>query len=182
MTAIDPNIVLELYHREAIRDCLMRYCRGADRCDEALLRSAFWPDATDSHAMPGRAPMNAYLFIERVLPKLRAMDQTMHTLGNILIELLGDMAAVESYFHAYHRVRDAARPRDIVTAGRYIDRFEAREGQWRIAERVVVIDWFREYNDSADWNRGVFGGPCVMGAKQPEDASYVLFGEDVFRK
>jgi SnoaL-like domain len=177
MTDIDAA-VLELCDREAIRDCLMRYCRGADRCDEALLRSAFWPDATDSHAMPGRAPLNAYVFIERILPKLRAMDRTMHTLGNILIELAGADARVETYFHAYHRLREAdGRARDVVTAGRYLDRFVRREREWRIAERVVVIDWFREFADSADWQQGVFGGPCVMGGKHPEDISYALFRE-----
>lgn len=180
MTAIDEAMLLELHNREAIRDCLMRYCRGADRCDEALLRSAFWPDATDSHAMPGRPPLNAYVFIERILPKLRSMDQTMHTLGNILIVILGAEARVESYYHAYHRVRDAVGPRDIVTAGRYLDRFEQRNGQWRIAERVVVVDWFREYTDSPDWDRGVFGGPCVMGDKAPRDASYRLFRDEFF--
>lgn len=177
MTAIDPNSVLELCQREAIRDCLMRYCRGADRCDEAVMRSAFWPDATDSHAMPGRAPLNAHVFIERVMPKLKAMDQTQHMLGNILIRLDGDAARVESYYQAYHRVRDAAGPRDIITAGRYLDRFAQRAGEWRIAERVVVVDWFRDFKDSADWGRGIFGGPCVMGAKQPQDLSYALFGD-----
>ena len=171
----------ELLHREAIRDCLFRYCRGADRCDRALLRSAFWPEATDSHAMPGRAPINAHEFIERVLPKLRAMDQAQHTLGNILIELEGDRARVESYYNAYHRVRDAAGvARDIVTAGRYLDRFERRDGHWRIADRVVLVDWFREFADSADWQRGVFGGPCAMGAKWPEDISYGFLGARVF--
>ena len=177
-TAAITDRLLELSQREAIRDCLMRYCRGSDRCDAALLRSAFWPDATDSHAMPGRAPINAYVFIDKILPKLRAMDQTMHMLGNILIELRGAAAAVESYFHAYHRLRESAgTARDVVTAGRYLDRFERRGDEWRIAERVVVVDWFREFDDSADWARGVFGGPCVMGQKKPEDVSYTFFGE-----
>lgn len=172
--------IAELQQREAIRDCLYRYCRGADRCDEVLMRSAFWPDATDDHAMPGRPPVNAYHFIERVLPKLRSMDQTMHNLGNIFIRVRGDSAAVESYFHAYHRVRNAAgAAQDIVTAGRYLDAMTRRDGEWRIERRQVLIDWFREYADSADWERGVFGGPCSMGGRQPEDASYRLFGDNI---
>ena len=39
----------ELADREAIRDCMYRYSRGIDRCDVELLRSAYWPDATDNH-------------------------------------------------------------------------------------------------------------------------------------
>ncbi|HBF89936.1 MAG TPA: hypothetical protein DDX09_02110, partial [Hyphomonas atlantica] len=39
----------ELWAREAIRDCLFRYARGIDRADEAMLRSAYWPDGTDHH-------------------------------------------------------------------------------------------------------------------------------------
>src|SRR6185436_3344187 len=145
------DMIQELFDREAIRDCLMRYCRGADRCDELLLRSAYWPEATDAHAMPEREPINAYAFIKKILPKLQAMDQTMHMLGNIFIRIDGSEAKVESYFQAYHRVRnDADTPQDVVTAGRYLDRMLKRNDEWRILERVVVIDWFRELFDSAD--------------------------------
>jgi len=40
---------LELADREAIRDCLTRYARANDRCDEALRASVFWPDATTEY-------------------------------------------------------------------------------------------------------------------------------------
>lgn len=165
-----------LLDREAIRDCLARYCRGADRCDAELMRSAFWPEATDSHGMPGREPVNAHHFIERVMPKLQRMDQTAHFIGNQLIRAAGGEAAVETYYQAYHRVRDEhGAARDIVTAGRYLDRMEKRGNEWRVRERVVVVDWFREYDDSADWQRGTFGGPCAMGARGAADASHALF-------
>ena len=29
-------------------------------------------------------------------------------------------------------------------AGRYVDRFERRDGEWRIARRTVVHDWSRQ--------------------------------------
>jgi hypothetical protein len=41
----------ELSDREAIRDCLMRYCHGVDRCDEPMIRDVYWPEATDEHGM-----------------------------------------------------------------------------------------------------------------------------------
>jgi hypothetical protein len=40
-----------LLDKEAIRDCLMRYCHGIDRCDEDLVRRVYWPGATDDHGM-----------------------------------------------------------------------------------------------------------------------------------
>ena len=176
MTNVPTNMnTQELIDRELIRDCLMRYCRGVDRCDVELIHSAYWSDATDLHAMPNRRPMNAYDMFAKLMPKLRKMDQTMHALGNILIRVTGDSAGVESYFHAYHRVVDDSGKRDdIVTAGRYIDRMECRNGEWRIAERVVVVDWFRDHGDSADWEQGIFGGPCMMGARAPDDESYAI--------
>jgi hypothetical protein len=164
--------VEELIAREQIRDCLMRYSRGVDRCDFDLINSAYWPDATDLHAMPGRPPMNAHAMFVKLRPKLLGMQQTMHTLGNIFIRVSDAVAFAESYFHAYHRVMEQDRPRDIVTAGRYIDELTRREREWRIQNRVVTIDWFREYDDSADWEKGTFGGPCLMGARKPDDESY----------
>jgi hypothetical protein len=156
----------------------MRYSRGVDRCDLDLVHSAYWPEATDLHAMPNRAPMNAYAMFAKVMPKVQKMDQTMHTLGNILIRVAGSAAFAESYFHAYHRVVDeAGARRDIVTAGRYIDHMEKRDGAWRILHRVVTVDWFREYADSADWELGTFGGPCLMGARRPDDVSYKIIAE-----
>ena len=41
----------EMADREAIRDCLYRYSRGVDRCDEEMLRSVYWEDALDDHCL-----------------------------------------------------------------------------------------------------------------------------------
>ena len=39
--------------RESIREATFRYARGVDRLDVELMKSAYWPDATDgiTHAM-----------------------------------------------------------------------------------------------------------------------------------
>ena len=82
----------ELADREAIRDCLFRYARAVDRLDENLLRTAYWPDAIDTHL---EFSGNVEEFIAWAFPKMRAMDQTLHIIGNILIRLDGTTAAVE---------------------------------------------------------------------------------------
>ena len=63
----DPA-VQEVLDREAIRDCLYRYCRGIDRCDEATLLSAYWPGAIDDHVF-FKGPVEK--FVKFALPFLR---------------------------------------------------------------------------------------------------------------
>lgn len=163
----------ELADREAIRDCLYRYSRGMDRCDEDMLRSAYWEDATDDHlAFRGtREELIAW-----AMPIVRLMDQGQHIVANILIRLDGERADVESYFYGFHRVRgEDGVPRDAVGAGRYLDRFEKRQDEWRIARRVVVTDWFRQYEDSADWSKGFMGMHIDPGGRRPDDLSYTEY-------
>ena len=163
----------ELADREAIRQCLYRYSRGTDRCDEAMLRSAYWEDAVDDHlSFSG----DREAFIAWSMPILGAMDARFHLLANILIELHGDEAAVETYFYGFHRLRpETGEPYDVVISGRYVDRFEKRDDEWRIGRRIVVVDWFREYPDSADWSKGLMGMMIEPGGIIPDDVSYRLF-------
>jgi hypothetical protein len=68
-------------------------------------------------------------------------------------------------------------PRDAISAGLCLDRFERRNDEWRIAARIVVTDWFREYPDSADWSAGPFGmKEFERGFRFPEDKSYTWLG------
>jgi len=169
------RFLVELADREAIRDCLYRYCRGIDRCDADLLRSAYWPDGLDSHAVPGKPPLNAYDFIGRVMPKLEMMQRTQHQITNSLIRIDGDNANVESYFWAVHQEHRDGELQDVHAAGRYLDRFTKRNGEWRIAHRHVLIDWFRVGEKSSDWSQGMFGKPSEGGDRFGRDFSGSFF-------
>lgn len=92
MTKTVAEFQAQLADREAIRDCLMRYCRGVDRCDASLLQGIYWPGAVDDH---GTFTGVAEDFIEYLLPALKTMDQTQHMLGNILIDIKGSAANVD---------------------------------------------------------------------------------------
>lgn len=163
----------ELADREAIRDCLYRYARGMDRCDESMLRSAYWEDAIDDHlAFYGTREE----LISWAIPIVRMMDQGQHIIGNIFIRIDGTFADAESYFYGFHRAKnEEGIPRDAVGCGRYLDRFEKRDDEWRIVKRTVVTDWFREYSDSADWSKGFMGMMIEPGGRFPDDLSYVEF-------
>jgi hypothetical protein len=135
-----PQDLQALLDREAIRDSLYRYCRGIDRADEAALRSAYWDDATDCH---GAWNGTASGFIEQALPRLRQGGRRVHQITNVLIELHGDVAAVESSFFAL-QVPAHQPTLETFLCGRYVDRFERRGKEWRVAARTVVYDWLEE--------------------------------------
>ena len=160
----------ELADREAIKDCLYRFSRGIDRCDEEMLRSAFWEDAIDEH-MTFKGTREE--LIAWTLPIVRTMDQVMHLLGNMLIRIDGAKADVESYFYAFHRIPGPDRkPRDTIGSGRYLDKLERRGDEWRITRRIVITDWFRDYPDSGDWEVGPLGMKVPPGGRHPDDLSY----------
>jgi hypothetical protein len=159
--------------KDAIRDCLYRYCRGIDRADEQLLRSVYWPDAIDDHVLFNGS---AYEFIAWCVPLLAQVEQCQHSISNVLVELHGDTANVESYYQAYERRRrKSGMPYEMFVGGRYLDRFERRGEEWRIKHRIVMWDWYRHFSDSADFDKGVFGtGPVRMSGKYPDDPLYLL--------
>ncbi len=161
-----------LLDREAIRDCLYRYCRGIDRVDEAALRSAYWEDATDCH---GAWNGSATGFIDLALSRLRQGGRRVHQISNVLIELQGDSAAVESSFLALQVAADAP-TLETFLCGRYVDRFERRNGDWRIAARTVVYDWIEERQrpELAQTDAALFGRRQPVGSAAPHDAVYAL--------
>ena len=169
------TIATEVADREAIRDCLAFYCRACDRGDVELMRQVYWPDAIDDHGM--MPPMTAAEFIDRMAGEgMPGIEGTQHMLGgNILIDVVGATAYVESYVHAFHRCRrEDGEGFDILTGARYLDRMEKRDDEWRIVHRVATIDWLREYADTADLDYGFWGIPFTPGGHRPDDLSYEL--------
>jgi hypothetical protein len=126
--------------RASIEDVLRSYCRGVDRLDGTLIEAAFRPGAMLIDYGP--EPMTVESFVTRVLDSLgRKYVATQHRLSNVTIVRDGDAASVESYTLATH-VEHSAAGRNLHTfAGRYIDRFEHRDGHWRITERTLRSDW-----------------------------------------
>jgi hypothetical protein len=161
----------ELADREAIRDCLYRYSRAVDRCDEDLLRSVYWEDAVDDHVLFSGTREELIVW---VMPLLRHMTQAMHSISNILMRIDGDKADAESYYYGYHRVPNGDGFLDSIQSGRYLDKFERRNDEWRIARRRVVVDWFRDYAEAADWEKGPMGHRMQFGLRRPEDPSYSM--------
>ena len=132
----------EVLAEAAIRDIQVRYCRACDRMDFELLRSCFHPDATTKYGYFGGTLDEFVASAEQQLPNFVA---TTHNTGNQLVEVTGDTAWAEHYTVATHRIAadDTGPERDLVTAVRYIDRLECRDGDWRIVRRELILDWMR---------------------------------------
>jgi ketosteroid isomerase-like protein len=127
--------VQDLLDKQAIREAVMRYCRGADRCDAELINSAYHPDAIDDH--PGGRSVGAAIGPGIASSLQERMQSTSHQIGTQLIEVTGDTAACESYSTGAHIMKDGRRLRTLV---RYLDRFERRAGEWKIVHRLVITE------------------------------------------
>ena len=133
------NALDEVIARDAIRQAALRYCRGIDRLDLELVKSAYWPDATDDH---GTFRGRGWDFADYAVGRLReAFGATMHTVFNHTIEFepAGTTALGEIYNVSYHLQRDP--PVLYTWWGRYLDRYERRGDEWRILARLVVHEW-----------------------------------------
>ncbi len=164
-----------LLDKDAIRDCLARYCRGIDRADEPALRSAYWPDAEDCH---GAWRGSAEGFIAQALPRLRAGGRGVHQITQSLIELHGTEAAVESAFFALQTTAHAPQEETFL-CGRYLDRFEKRGQEWRVAQRTVVYDWIdkRTRPELAQDDTTLFGPRQPTGARAPHDPLHAFLAK-----
>ncbi|MBX3571205.1 MAG: nuclear transport factor 2 family protein [Mesorhizobium sp.] len=170
---MDQARLTELLDREAIRDCLYRYCRGIDRGDEAALRSSYWPDATDRHGAYS-GPVEG--FIQMALGVFKTNPRNVHQVSNILIEFRGATdARVETYFNALQRGpgKDGV-VRQFLLVGRYCDSFQKRGGEWRVAQRTVVYDWVEEQTPPEGSEAERFGLRQPVGTAFPDDPVYTL--------
>ena len=124
----------DLVAREEIGDVVKRLARGTDRLDEELIASCYHSDGTDDHNVFRGTGTEFARWVVETLPHFEA---TMHFVGSPLIRLDGDVAHVDTYCVAHHisRPDGDGQQTDMVLALRYVDRFERRAGDWRVAAR-----------------------------------------------
>ncbi len=162
----------QLLDKSACTELVHKLARAIDRCDADLVAAVFHPDATDDH---GGFKGTASDFVPWVMEVLKGMRRTQHIIGNVLVDVEGDRAAGESYFIAHHVLPGEGGERFMVAAGRYLDRFERRDGSWRIAHRHAVYDWSTVTAASDIWDRAAMPG-YAFGERGKSDPSYAHFG------
>ena len=153
----------ELLSDRAIRKVLVLYARGIDRLNFDLVRSCFHPDAVLRYGNEGTVDD----FIAGAEQGLPQYSLTQHFIGNTVVDIDGDAAVVEAYCLARHRIPVENGPdKDFVWGGRYIDRFERRQGQWKIAHRTVVHDYTFFHPVTEKWPAAV---NFTQGLHSPDD-------------
>jgi len=145
MTALtlEPRVwtLSDIADQFALQQLAWTYCHAIDRQDYALLRSLYHNDAIDDHGRMFRGGPDEYV---AWLPSMMAnWATTVHSITNMLFLVDGDSAEGELQTVAYHRT--AATPtREIIAGGRYLDRYEKRDGVWRFFRRSLVLDWLED--------------------------------------
>ncbi len=120
---------------EACREAALRYSRGVDRLDPDEMRTAYWPEATDEH---GSFDGNAWEFVDHCMVGHDRWSSTLHTIANHVVELDDDGVHGRGECHSYAVLRRAEEEVGDDYVGRYLDRYESRDGEWRILHRVCV--------------------------------------------
>ena len=155
--------------REAIRDVMYRYARGADRGDLELFKSCYWPDATDCHWFWNG---NAHDFADYVIPLLREIPNSQHSITNPIIEIDRDRAFAECQWYVLHHIDfGEGMAIDQQCEGRYLDVFERRDGVWKILHRQTALEALREHV-TPEYTRGYPPEHPARGLRAPNDAVY----------
>lgn len=170
----------EIGARMEIYDVLNRYVRGVDRRDSELLQSAYFADAVDirSYSPDELSPAQFAARVVQGFGEVPEMAQHHMTNVHYDIDLDRGVADIESYAICFHPVGPGTslllQPSDGEThvrfvGTRYVDRFERRDGEWRIARRVALIDWARS---------DLFGEPAPVLSEWREDLRPGYRGDD----
>jgi hypothetical protein len=170
---------MRLEDRAAIQDAIYRWCRAIDRLDFDAFSSCFHDDAYDDHIFYRG---NISGFVDCLRQRHAEITSSIHAVSNILIEFIGgDVALVETYVRVMQRrpftpAPGAPEPDHNSHVSevycRYVDRFERRQGAWKIAHRTLVTDTAVEYTDREPEHRLPAAGSANRGRRDLQDTIY----------
>jgi hypothetical protein len=168
----------ELLARQEISEVLYLRARAGDRKDVDLALRCYHDGATEDHEGHSGPASDFILNTSMISPNSTAEISCLwHFISNIMIQLDGDDAKVESY-HIAVIVRDENGGSLARIGGRYLDQFSYRGGRWAITHRSVVFDWSRvEPLTTPYWDLvGTDESKLLRGSFGPDDPLYTQFG------
>jgi 3-phenylpropionate/cinnamic acid dioxygenase small subunit len=178
----DPTsaaLLTELLAKQQIAELLYRRARAGDRRDVELALACYHPGATESHEGFNGTASEFITNVSMISPASTAPVTCLwHFISNIVIDLDGDTAEVESYHIAVVVRDDAAGQTESRIGGRYLDKMAYRDGRWGITHRDVVFDWSRVDAPSTPyWELvGLDESKLLRGRFGPDDPLYSVLG------
>jgi hypothetical protein len=158
----------ELLDKQAITEAIYRYGRCMDRLDREAGRSMFWPEATADYGEQ-LFQGTCYDFIEMCMEAHPTFASHSHQFSNILITVDGPTATSETYGDVtLRRIDDQGQYIDLRNLGRYVDRWEKRDEEWRIITRIYLHDFDQSGPSAGDF--------VTTGRRDRLDASYFEAG------
>jgi hypothetical protein len=158
-----------LLTKQKIIELSYTYSRACDRLDKELLKTVYWPDGTDDH---GIFKGTAVEYVDWVMDFLDGWTSTQHSNTNFLLEVDGDDAWGECEWVGFYRIPTDDGGIDQLSAGRYLDHYQRREGEWRIFHRTCTTEWSRGTPVETDWRADP--GPSIIGKRDRTDPVYRL--------
>lgn len=168
-TIMDP--VQRLLDKQDIAEILYRRARAGDRSDAELAHSCYHEGATERHGMFDGLAAEFIDVVSFTKPKPGSpIKGMMHVITNILTDFAdNDHAFTESYHVAWCQMTDGT---DATIGGRYLDKFERRDGRWGIVHRDVIFDWSRvEPETEKFWDKHP-AKPFLFGKRGADDPLY----------
>lgn len=143
----DPAL-RELLDKQAIGEVIQRYSRTLDWLDDEGQASCYWPDARIDYGFFNGA---AAEFVPVVMAIERSSQRRWHMLAGLQVKLTSQTTASAECYGLATGVREADGVwTGNLYGGRYLDQFEKREGEWRIARRQYVMDWSAPLGEQND--------------------------------
>ena len=160
--------VAYLMDRSAIADCIAMHARGCDRHDADLITAAYHPDGVDEH---GKVTNMGVEYGNWANQTHAATSQVhTHNITTHTCEIDGDTAHAESYAIVVLLGLDGRTAQFI--SGRYIDRLERRDGQWRIEVRRSTVEVMFLADASVLQSSFFKDTDYLVGTRDREDLSY----------
>jgi hypothetical protein len=158
--------VAYLKDRLAVLDCVHRQARAHDRHDVELMLSVYHDDGVDEHGPNVKTGPEYGEWANAT--HATVFEDHLHNITTHTADIEGDVAHCESYVIGALRGRDG---RSItLIGGRYVDRLERRDGEWRIALRRCTIEWSLSGDGSLLETGAVTG--FLKGRWSRDDPSY----------
>ena len=168
-----PDLSQEMIDEFALRKLVHAYCRAVDRGDIERLSDLYHHDAVDAHGEFSAGTVDQFLHeLAAARPFIRAMQ---HNITTVNFVIAGEEAEGEIYTIAVHTLAGRDHDVDLVIGGRYLDKYEKRDGTWKIRTRTIVTDWAQRRDPSGmDLGHPITKG-TLTGAVDATDPSYQFF-------